>query len=78
MRKNEFHVTKPKNIALGMNATDDRNQNDFIMLPTVDFCFKELMQNEKVRKGMIAAILGIRLEEREGRILRRWQRRILK
>ena len=26
-------------------------QNDnFIMLPTVDFCFKELMQNKEVRK----------------------------
>lgn len=69
MRKNEFHVTKPKNIALGMNATDDRNQNDFIMLPTVDFCFKELMQNEKVRKGMIAAILGIRSEKVEEAVL---------
>lgn len=22
------------------------NQNDFIMLPKVDFCFKEIMQNE--------------------------------
>ena len=32
--------------------------NNFIMLPTVDFCFKELMQNEKVRKGFIAALLG--------------------
>lgn len=44
-------------------------QNDFIMLPTVDFCFKELMQNEKVRKGMIAAILGIRPEEVEESVL---------
>ena len=28
------------------------------MLPTVDFCFKELMKNEKVRKGFIAALLN--------------------
>ena len=28
------------------------------MLPTVDFCFKELMQNPKVRQGFIAAIMG--------------------
>lgn len=28
------------------------------MLPTVDFCFKELMQNPKVRQGFIAALLG--------------------
>ena len=33
------------------------NQNDFIMLPKVDFCFKEIMQNEKVRQGLIAALL---------------------
>ena len=28
------------------------------MFPTVDFCFKELMKNPKVRKGFVAAILG--------------------
>ncbi len=28
------------------------------MLPTVDFCFKELMRNPKVRRGFIAAVLG--------------------
>ena len=28
------------------------------MLPTVDFCFKELMKNDKVRKGFVAALLG--------------------
>ncbi len=34
------------------------NQDNFIMLPTNDFCFKELMQNPKVRKGFIAGVLG--------------------
>ena len=29
----------------------------FIMLPTVDVCFKALMNNPKVRKGFIAALL---------------------
>lgn len=38
-----------------MNKKDHDN---FIMLPTVDFCFKELMKNPKVRQGFIAAILG--------------------
>lgn len=38
-------------------------KEDFIMLPTVDFCFKELMQNENVRKGIIAAILNRRPDE---------------
>ena len=37
----------------------DKGRGDsFIMLPTVDFCFKELMKNPKVRKGFVAAILG--------------------
>ena len=34
------------------------SKDNFIMLPTVDFCFKELMRNPKVRKGFIAAVLG--------------------
>ena len=33
--------------------------DDFLMSPKVDFCFKELMQNEKVRKGIISAILSV-------------------
>lgn len=42
-------------------------QNDnFIMLPTVDFCFKELMQNKEVRKGILSALLG----KKSGRIRR--------
>ncbi len=34
-----------------------KTNDNFIMLPTVDFCFKELMNNEKVRRGFIAALL---------------------
>lgn len=33
------------------------------MLPTVDFCFKELMHNPKVRKGFCAAALKINPKE---------------
>ena len=33
--------------------------NKFIMLPTVDICFKSLMNNPKVRKGFIAALLNV-------------------
>ena len=40
-----------------------KNTDNFIMLPTVDFCFKELMKNDKVRKGFVAAILGKPPEE---------------
>ena len=35
------------------------------MLPTVDFCFKELMHNEKVRIGILAAILNVHPNEVE-------------
>ncbi|HJB94998.1 MAG TPA: Rpn family recombination-promoting nuclease/putative transposase [Candidatus Mediterraneibacter intestinigallinarum] len=35
----------------------EQNDDNFIMLPTVDFCFKGLMNNPKVRKGFIAALL---------------------
>ena len=40
-----------------------QTNDNFIMLPTVDFCFKELMQNEKVRKGFIAALLELHILE---------------
>ena len=40
-------------------VAESRNSDDFIMFPTADFCFKELMQNEKVRKGIISAILSV-------------------
>ena len=34
-----------------------KKNDNFIMLPTVDVCFKGLMYNPKVRKGFIAALL---------------------
>lgn len=33
--------------------------SEFIMLPTVDFCFKKLMENPKVRQGFVAALLKV-------------------
>jgi len=33
------------------------------MLPTVDFCFKGLMENPKVRQGFIAALLSVNPED---------------
>lgn len=39
--------------------TGKKNDNKFIMLPTVDICFKALMNNPKVRKGFIAALLKV-------------------
>ena len=37
------------------SCTDDK----FIMIPTVDVCFKNLMHNAKVRKGFLAALLKV-------------------
>ena len=39
--------------------------DNFIMLPTVDFCFNNLMQNSKVRRGFIAALLKVSPSEIE-------------
>ena len=44
-------------------------KDNFIMLPTVDFCFKELMQNPKVRKGFISALLKVSPDEVKDTIL---------
>lgn len=33
---------------------------DFIMLPKVDFAFKEIMTSSKVRKGFLSAVLNIK------------------
>lgn len=44
------------------NSYSDKNET-FLMRPTVDFCFKELMADSVVRKGFIAAILGKKAEE---------------
>ena len=35
----------------------EKTNDNFIMLPTVDICFKNLMDNPDVRKGFIAALL---------------------
>ena len=45
--------------------TSKEKQEDFIMLPTVDFCFKELMQNDNIRKNIIAALLNVPSSEVE-------------
>ena len=36
-----------------------QEDKDFIMKPKVDFCFKELMGDEQVRRGFVSAFLGI-------------------
>lgn len=54
----------------GSTGKNSKNQKKkFIMLPTVDYCFKELMQNEKVRKGLIAAVMRLDPKEIESTTL---------
>ena len=45
---------------------NERNHENFIMLPTVDFCFKELMKNPKVRKGFIRRKIKMKTESSAG------------
>ncbi len=37
-----------------------QQNDDFIMLPKIDFAFKELMTNDYVRKGFLSAVLNIK------------------
>ena len=57
MRKTRKSVSTKKEIS--QYKTLKEKQEDFIMLPTVDFCFKELMQNDNIRKNIIAALLNV-------------------
>ena len=57
MKENKKRVSTKR--ATSQCKTSKEKQEDFIMLPTVDFCFKELMQNDNIRKNIIAALLNV-------------------
>ena len=57
MKENKKRVSTKR--ATSQCKTLKEKQEDFIMLPTVDFCFKELMQNDNIRKNIIAALLNL-------------------
>ena len=63
MRKTRKSVSTKKEIS--QCKTLKEKQEDFTMLPTVDFCFKELMQNDNIRKNIIAALLNVPSSEIE-------------
>ena len=42
---------------------DVKTRDDFLMSPTVDYCFKELLAYPEIRKGFVAAILNQNPEE---------------
>ena len=51
MKENKKSVSTRR--ALSHCKASKEKQEDFIMLPTVDFCFKELMQNDNIRKNIM-------------------------
>ena len=61
MKENKKSVSTRR--ALSHCKASKENQEDFIMLPTVDFCFKELMQNDiiifKMIKNVIAELYSV-------------------
>lgn len=63
MKENKKRVSTKR--ATSQSKTLKEKQEDFIMLPTVDFCFKELMQNDNIRKNIIAALLNLPSSEVE-------------
>ena len=42
---------------------ENKKPTSFLMKPKVDFCFKELMEDDEVRNAFLAAVLGIDLKE---------------
>ena len=63
MRKTRKSVSIKKEISQYKTAKEKHEA--FIMFPTVDFCFKELMQNDNIRKNIIAALLNLPSSEVE-------------
>ena len=61
MKENKKRVSTKR--ATSQCKTLKEKQEDFIMLPTVDFCFKELMQNDiiifKMIKNVIAELYSV-------------------
>ena len=55
MKENKKRVSTKR--ATSQCKTLKEKQEDFIMLPTVDFCFKELMQNDNIRKNIICSTI---------------------
>ena len=52
------------------NTRKTSDDDDFIMKPKVDFCFKELMNNERIRKAFVSALLDRQPDDlREVRLL---------
>ena len=48
---------------------NETNNDEFIMKPKVDFCFKQLMEDEEIRESFICAVLGVQEESIQKTIL---------
>lgn len=61
---NVSKVLEPHNQTRRRKGTQKmQNNNEFIIKPKVDFCFKELMEDAEIRRGFISAILDVKPEE---------------
>ena len=61
--KQKKKTTKQSNNALNKKLNKKPNNEEFVMQPKVDYCFKELMKDPYIRKGFLSAILSIPAEE---------------
>lgn len=48
---------------------EKKTNDEFLMSPTVDFCFKELLAHAEIRKGFVAALLNMKPEEIQETVL---------
>lgn len=45
------------------DENNNRKNDEFVMKPKVDFCFKELMEDEEIRRGFLSAVLNLHQED---------------
>lgn len=62
MKKRQEQTPKEDSVNIQKLIKEPKEEH-FLMLPTVDFCFKELMEYERVRQGFLAAVLHVLPEE---------------
>ena len=59
-------MERSSRMCMTKNETEKQNQEQkFIMLPSVDFCFQELMEDKEILRGFCGAILCVPPEEIE-------------
>ena len=69
MDETQGYVTAQEDVMQQENLIEQedlvKQETDFIMLPKIDFCFKELMIDSEIRNGFLATVLEIAPKEIE-------------